>query len=246
MSGARYLWLGAVPMLLVLALPVFALGVSSSPGAVWAATGHPLFASAMVLSLQTSVMSLGVVVLLGTPLALWLARASAGQRRRIEWLVELPIVLPPAVVGLGLLQGLSSVAFTTTAVILAQVVVSAPFYIQSAAVAFRRVDPDLMLVARSLGQSQWGAVRRVLIPVALPGLLAGAALSWTRALGEFGATLLFAGNLPGTTQTMPLAIYATLADDSRVAVALALVLAVISVVLLIGLRGGAALWTGRR
>jgi molybdate transport system permease protein len=116
------------------------------------------------------------------------------------------------------------------------VVVSAPFYVQAAAAAFRRVDPDLLIVARTLGQSQRGAFLRVAVPIALPGMIGGAALAWARALGEFGATLLFAGNLPGTTQTMPLAIYTALESDVRVAVAMSLVLAAVSVFLLLALR----------
>ena len=125
---------------------------------------------------------------------------------------------------------------------LAQVVVSAPFYIQAAAAAFRRIDPDLLLVGRTLGQSPSGAFFRIAVPLALPGLISGAALSWARALGEFGATLLFAGNLTGTTQTMPLAIYMALESDVRVALALSLVLAAVSVLLLFGLRLAPRAW----
>jgi molybdate transport system permease protein len=134
------------------------------------------------------------------------------------------------------------IPFTTIAVVLAQIVVSAPFYIQAAAAAFRRVDPDLLLVGRTLGQSSSGAFFRVAVPLALPGLISGAALSWARALGEFGATLLFAGNLTGTTQTMPLAIYMALESDVRVALALSLVLAAVSVLLLFGLRLAPRAW----
>jgi molybdate transport system permease protein len=168
----------------------------------------------------------------------------------VEAVVDLPIVLPPAVVGIALLETFGrsglvgpvlvalgiQIPFTTLAVVLAQVVVSAPFYVQAAAAAFRRVDADLLIVARTLGQTQRGAFLRVAVPIALPGLIGGAALAWARALGEFGATLLFAGNLPGTTQTMPLAIYAALESDVRVAVALSLVLAAVAVFLLLALR----------
>jgi molybdate transport system permease protein len=121
-------------------------------------------------------------------------------------------------------------------------VVSAPFYVQAAASAFRRVEPDLLIVARTLGQSPTGAFFRVAVPLALPGLIVGAALSWARALGEFGATLLFAGNLPGATQTMPLAIYMALESDVRVAVALALALAGMALLLLLVLRAVPAAW----
>ena len=162
----------------------------------------------------------------------------------------MPIVLPPAVVGIALLHtfgregllgdlltsGNIQIPFSTTAVIIAQVVVSAPFYIQSSASAFRRVNHDLLLVAQTLGYPPSGVFQKVALPIALPGLVSGAALSWARALGAFGATLFFAGNLTSETQTMPLAIYSALESDVRVAVAIALVLAGVALLLLLGLR----------
>ena len=191
-----------------------------------------------------------VVVAAGTPLAWWLAASSGRWARGVEQLVDLPIVLPPAVLGIALLQTFGrngllggslealglQVPFTTAAVVLTQVVVASPFYVQSAAAAFRRVDRDLLIVARTLGRSPAGAFFGVAVPVALPGLVSGAALAWARAIGEFGATLLFAGNLPGRTQTAPLAIYTALESDVQAAVALSLVLAAVAVLLLLGLR----------
>jgi molybdate transport system permease protein len=251
---ARLGRLGALaPPLLLLALlvlPFVALALSSSPADLAAGLRHRLFWPALALSARTTVLSLALVVLTGTPLAWWLATSTRRRRRIVEMLVDLPIVVPPAVVGLALLttfgrEGLFGplleaaglrVPFTSAAVVLAQVVVSAPFYVQSAHAAFRKVDVDLLLVARTLGASRAGAFVRVAVPVALPGLLAGAALAWARAIGEFGATLLFAGNLTGTTQTMPLAIYGALEVDVRAAIALALVLAAVAVLLLLALR----------
>lgn len=247
----------AAPILALLVLPLLALGLSSSPADLAAGVSDPLFAPALWLSARTTIVSLGVVAVGGTPLAWWLATASPRRTRWVEVLVDLPVVIPPAVVGIALLQtfgrsgllggGLGAlgvqIPFTTTAVVLAQTVVSAPFYVQAAAAAFRRVDPDLLIVARTLGQSPPGAFRRVALPLALPGLVGGAALAWARALGEFGATLLFAGNLPGTTQTMPLAIYMALESDVRVALALSLVLAGVSVLLLFALRAAPAAWS---
>jgi molybdate transport system permease protein len=260
-TGSRHwsIFLVAVPMLGLLALPVVALLMSSSPADLAAGVTHPLFVPALWLSARTSLLSLLIVIAAGTPLAWWLAITTGRRRRVVELLVDLPIILPPAVVGIALLytfgrSGLFGewladwgiqVPFTTVAVILAQVVVSAPFYIQSAAGAFRRVDPDLLIVARTLGQSRLGAFFRVALPLALPGLVGGAAMSWARALGEFGATLLFAGNLPDTTQTMPLAIYMALESDVRVALALAIVLAAVSVFLLLSLRMIPAYWSRR-
>ena len=240
----------AMPMLVLLALPILALVFSSSPTDLAAGIEHPLFSPALSLSLRSTFLSLTFIILGGTPLAWWLAHSSGRLTSTAATLIELPIVLPPAVVGVALLQvfgrsGLFGdtlnawgwqIPFTTLAVVLAQSVIAAPFYIQSATAAFRRVDSDLLLVARTLGQSRIGALIRVAIPLALPGLLSGAALAWARALGEFGATLLFAGNLSGQTQTMPLAIYTALESDVRAALALALVLAAAATFLLFSLR----------
>ena len=261
-NGRRFAWppaggrgrvLGVVvaaPLIALLVLPVVALVLSSSVPGLWAGFSHPLFARALGLSALTTIASLLIVVVTGTPLAWWLASTTSRRARMVELLVDVPVVLPPAVVGIGLLLAFGrggifgaqleamdlQIPFTTTAVVLAQVTVSAPFYVQSAAAAFRAVDDDLLLVARSLGETPAGAFLRVAVPLARPGLVGGAALAWARALGEFGATLLFAGNLPGRTQTMPLAVYTTLESDVRGALALALVLAAASVGLLMVLR----------
>ncbi len=244
-----FFW-SALPMMALLALPIVALALASRPSDVLEGLSHPLFLPSLALSARTSLLSLGFVVVLGTPLAWWLSNREGAPARLVELVVDLPIVLPPAVVGIALLRSFGRqgplgsllasfgvhLPFTTAAVVLAQVVVSAPFFVQTATSAFRRVDRDLLIVARTLGASASGAFLRVAVPMALPGLVGGAALAWARALGEFGATLLFAGNRPGTTQTMPLAIYTTLESDVRGAVALSLVLAATSVVLLFGLR----------
>ena len=240
----------AVPMLGLLVLPVLALVLATTPADLAAGLRHPLFAPALWLSARTSIIALIVILAAGTPLAWWLAAARAGPTRAVELLMRLPIVIPPAVVGIGLLatfgrsgvlgpllQALGlQVPFSAAAVVLAQVVVAAPFYVQSAAAAFRRVDADLLIVARTLGQRPAGAFLRVTLPLAMPGLIGGASLAWARALGEFGATLLFAGNLPGVTQTMPLAIYTALESDVRIARALSLALAVLGLALLLALR----------
>lgn len=261
LPGHRWpLALAAVPMLGLLVVPVVALFLASSPADIAAGVRHPLFLPALWLSARTTLVSLALVVLTGLPLAWWLAAAPGRGKRVVELLVDLPVVLPPAVVGIALLETFGrsglfggalellgvQVPFTTLAVVLAQVVVSAPFFIQSAAAAFRRVDRDLLIVARTLGKSPAGAFFDVAVPVALPGLIAGAALSWARSIGEFGATLLFAGNLPGRTQTIPLAIYTALESDVRAALALSLVLAAVAVLLLFGLRAVPAAWSARR
>ena len=203
---------------------------------------------------------LALTVGLGTPLAWWLSRGSAQGsdlrvnsfvpktllRRVVTTVVSLPIVIPPAVVGLGLLmtfgvQGWGGqllellglrVSFTPAAVILAQTVVASPFFVQAAVGAFRQVDSELVFVARTLGASPQRAFVRIVVPMAAPGVVAGATMAWARALGEFGATLFFAGSMPGRTQTMPLAILSALESDVRLAVALSLVLAAAGLVLL--------------
>jgi molybdate transport system permease protein len=171
----------------------------------------------------------------------------------LETVVELPVVLPPAVAGVALLlafgrRGLLGpalgavgvgVPFTRAAVVLAESFVAAPFYVQAAVAAFRRLDPDLVLVARTLGASRPRVFFTVAIPVSWPALAGGAALSWARALGEFGATLMFAGNLSGRTQTLPLAIYTALESDLRTAQSLSIVLVAVAFALLVGIRAGA-------
>jgi len=240
----------AAALVALLALPTLSLFLTTTPGEVVAGFGHPVAAPALLLSLLTTSVSLAVVLALGTPLAWWLARARGGAARAVETLVALPVVIPPAVAGIALLlsfgrrgllgpalQGLGwSISFTTTAVVLAQVFVSAPFYVQGATAAFRALDASLLVVARSLGASPARAFFRVALPLARPGLVAGAAMAWARALGEFGATLMFAGNLQGKTQTLPLAIYTALESDLRAAQALSLLLVLVAFALLLVLR----------
>lgn len=251
MTGVRIT--GAVlagALMAALGLPLLALALSTSPAELAAGVRHPAFAPALWLSLRTTVLSLALTVAGGLPLAWWLATTRSRGMRAVEVLVELPIVLPPAVLGVALLQtwgrrglfggalealGIAP-AFTPAAVVLAQVVVSAPFFVQAAANAFRKVDADTMLVARTLGAGPLQAWTRVALPIAAPGIAVGASLAWARALGEFGATLLFAGNLPGSTQTMPLAIYAALETDVTLALVLSLVLAAVGALLLLGVR----------
>ncbi|GAB4532470.1 MAG: hypothetical protein Tsb0020_48590 [Haliangiales bacterium] len=247
----------SLALLGLLLLPIAALLLSSSPADVSAGMAHRLFWPALALTMRTTLISLALIILTGTPLAWWLATTSSRRARVVEIVVDIPIVIPPAVIGVALLQALGrrgllgplldqlgiAIPFTSAAVVIAQIVVAAPFYVQAAATAFRKVDADLLLTARTLGASPASAFLQLAVPIALPGLSAGAALAWARSLGEFGATLLFAGNLTGTTQTMPLAIYTALESDVRAALAIALVLAGVAVVLLFGLRVGPGLWS---
>jgi molybdate transport system permease protein len=239
---------------LVLVLPLVALAVSSTGVSLGAALSHPLVGPALGLSLATTLVSLVLVVVLGTPLAWTLARSRTRLARFVETLVELPIVVPPAVAGVALLltfgrHGLfagvlypdgSSLAFTTFAVVLAEVFVSAPLYLQAANGAFRRVDSRYVVVARTFGASPLRVFLRVGLPLAAPGLVAGAAMSWARSLGEFGATLMFAGNLPRVTQTLPLAVYTALESDLAVAQALSVLLVLVALALLFVARAALA------
>ncbi len=237
-------WLG-LPLIAFVALPVLALVLSASPEAIGRALRHPMLHSAAWLSLRTSLCAMGLIILLGTPLAWFFARAALTNIPRT--LVEMPIVIPPAVMGIALLQtygasGLlagatgSLIPFTPWAVVIAQVIVAAPFYTQAAAAGFREIDSDVLLTARTLGASPTRAFFRIVVPGALPALSAGAALAWTRALGEFGATLLFAGNMPDQTRTMPLAIYSALEADIDLARAMAVLLGGAAFLMLLLLR----------
>jgi molybdate transport system permease protein len=240
----------SVSLGLFLVLPVVALFATLSWDDFLDGLRNPLLAPALRLSLLTTSSSLALVVGLGSLLAWRVARNPGPVSRALEAVAQLPAVIPPAVAGVGLLlafgrRGLFgawldrhgiALAFTTPAVVLAETFVSAPFFVQAAIAAFRRLDENLLVVARTLGASPFRTFLRVGLPLAAPGLVAGAAMSWARAVGEFGATLLFAGNLSGRTQTMPLAVYTAVESDLRAAQALSLILVAVAFVLLFVLR----------
>jgi len=240
-------------LLLLVALPLAGLFFTASPRQLLAGLANPLVGPAVRVTLFTTTASLALVVACGTPLAWAIARRRTPAWRVLETALELPVVLPPAVAGVALLlafgrRGLFGptlaaagigLPFTRAAVILAESFVAAPFYLQAAVAAFRRLDPDLVLVARTLGASWSRVFFTVAIPLSRAGLAGGAAMSWARALGEFGATLMFAGNMEGRTQTLPLAIYAALESDLRTAQSLSIVLVAVAFALLVGVRAGA-------
>jgi molybdate transport system permease protein len=183
--------------------------------------GSSLALSALRVSLETSAVSLLAMLLLGTPVAYWMATRRFPGRTILATAFELPLVLPPAVAGIGLFAAFGRVGllgseldalgiqipFTPAAVVMAMTFVAGPLYLRQAQAAFAAVDPDLLAAARTLGAGPWKVFLRVATPLASAGLGAGAALGWARALGEFGATIMFAGSLPGLTQTAPVAIY---------------------------------------
>ena len=260
-------WPGAIGLLsalllLLVVLPIAGLFFSASPRQLLAGLGDPLVVPALRLTLVTTTISLLIILTCGTPLGWVIARRTsrrigAGPAARLwrllETIVELPVVLPPAVAGVALLlafgrrgllgPGLGAAGiglpFTRAAVVVAQTFVAAPFYLQAAVAAFRRLDPDMILVARTLGASPPRLLFTVAIPVSWPSLAGGAAMSWARALGEFGATLMFAGNMSGRTQTLPLAIYTALESDLRTAQSLSVLLVAVAFALLVAIRAGA-------
>jgi len=210
----------------------------------------PLVTQALWLSLLTSGASTAAVMLLGLPLAYLLAMRDFTGKPLLTVLIDLPMVLPPTVAGVGLLLAFGrtglvgrmlapwglTIPFTTVAVVLAQAFVAGPFFINAARAGFEGIEPRYLQAAATLRASAPYTFFHVMLPLSFPALLAGAAMTWARALGEFGATITFAGNLPGRTQTMPLAVYVALQSDLEAAVALSVVLMVVSFALLFGLR----------
>jgi len=249
-------WLFGPPALLFAAFFAIPLGALA-----WRAVGSgeladnvttSLVVSSLRLSAITSTATLAVAILVGTPTAYLLARRDFPGKAVVDLLIDLPIVLPPTVAGVALLvalgrrgvvgQGLDAagvdVAFTTTAVVLAQLFVSAPFYIRTAKAGFESVEPAYEGVASTLGASPLRTFRRVTLPLAWPSLVAGAILCWARALSELGATLIFAGSLEGRTRTMPLAIINAFESGQSidVPIALSVILVAAAAVLLLLLR----------
>ncbi|MGZ4862394.1 MAG: ABC transporter permease [Halobacteriota archaeon] len=232
------------------ALPLAALFAHVTVLGFVSALSTDMVVEALKLSFLTSGISLLVVIVFGTPLAYINARHQYGGKSLIEALITLPIVLPPAVAGLALLMAFGrrglvgqyfsiwgiDIAFTTVAVILAQIFVSSPFYIRQATTSFEDVDPVYERAAHTLGASSAHTFFRVTIPIALNGLISGAIMTWARALGEFGATVLFAGNLEGKTQTMPLAIYSAMQGDVEAAIYIAVILVLISFAVIVAVR----------
>jgi molybdate transport system permease protein len=233
-----------------LALPVAAIFLRVPPETLVHELGDPVARDALVVSLRTSALAQLLVVLFGTPTAYVLATRRFRGRALLLTLVELPLVLPPAVAGIGLLAAFgrtgllgTSLAFTQTAVVFAVTFVSAPFYVRTGVAAFEGVEPTLVAAARTLGAGPWRVFSRVALPLAAGGLGAGLALSFARGLGEFGATIMFAGSLQGVTQTLPLAIYAEFARSFDVALAIGALLVVFSFSLLLAVKWLRFGWT---
>jgi molybdate transport system permease protein len=227
-----------------LALPVVAVFADAPPRDLVKSLGDDAALEALRLSFECSAMALAIIVVIGTPAAWLLATRRFPGREVLITVVELPLVMPPAVAGIGLLAALGPngilggisdrhLVLQTAGVVVALTFVSAPFYLRLAQAGFAAVDPALLEASRTLGAGEARTFARVAIPSARAALGAGAALAWGRALGEFGATLMFAGSFRGVTQTAPLAIYERFATDLTAALALSAVLIAVSAGLLL-------------
>jgi molybdate transport system permease protein len=239
--------------LLFLTLPIIAVFVDTTPRRLLASLDDEAAREALWLSLRTTAIALAIIVLVGTPAAWLLASRTFRGRQIAITLVELPLVLPPAVAGIALLAALGPegvlggaladagirLPLTTAAVVTALTFVASPFYVRQAQAAFASVDRTLVDASRTLGASEARTFARVVLPTAAPGLVAGGALALGRALGEFGATLMFAGSFEGVTQTVPLAIYDRFATDFDAALALSAVLVAVSAAILLVAKLGA-------
>ena len=233
----------AAVALAFLALPIVAIFARLSWGQLATQLSSSLVTDALVVSLKTTVVAQALVLLLGTPAAYVLATHRFRGRSLAITLVELPIVLPPAVAGIGLLAAFgrfgllhTSVPFTQTAVVLAVAFVSGPLYVRQAISAFEAVDETLVDASRTLGAGPVKTFFRVVLPLARGGLGAGEALAFARGLGEFGATIMFAGSLRGVTQTLPLAVYGEFDVNFNIALAVSALLVLISLALLLTLK----------
>ncbi|GAA2087547.1 ABC transporter permease [Actinomadura alba] len=241
----------ALVALVFLVAPLAGLLVRAPWSTLATRLAEPQVLTALRLSLVTATLATVLCLLLGVPLAWVLARVDFPGRRLVRALVTVPLVLPPVVGGVALLlvlgrrglvgQWLDSafgitLPFTTTGVVLAEAFVAMPFLVISVEGALRAADLRFEEAAATLGASRWTVFHRVTLPLIAPGVVAGAVLCWARALGEFGATITFAGNFPGRTQTMPLAVYLALETEPEAAIVLSLVLLAVSILVLASLR----------
>jgi len=252
------LWkLTALPLFLFILIPLAALFLRANPADIWSHLQMQQVQQAIQLSLVTSTFTVVLTVIFGTPVAYYLSHRHYRFYRLLDTLVDLPTVLPPAVAGVALLiafgrRGLLgewfsavglSIPFTTLAVVLAQTFIAAPLYIKSAALGFASVDCELRKAASLDGANRWQTFTHIMVPMAWMSILSGGVMTWARALGEFGATIIFAGNFPGRTQTMPLAIYIGFELDLNVALTLSVILILLSVLTLALVKGVLYQWS---
>ncbi len=244
-------WLLSLPYLAFLVLPLAALLLRLPAARLLPTLTSPQVVQAVTLSMITTAVTTVVTVCLGTPVGYLLARRRFPLRRALDTLIDLPTVLPPAVAGVALLMAFGRkgllggaldawgihIPFTWIAVVMAQTFVASAFYVKAAALGFSDISAELEQSAALDGASSWQVFRHVTLPLAWSALLSGAVMTWARALGEFGATIIFAGNYPGRTQTMPLAIYLGFELDLDVALTLAVILVGFSFLVLMVVKG---------
>ncbi len=231
-----------IPMLAFIAIPIVAIFLGLTPEIIWRSLQTPQAVQAIRLSALTSLITVGMSVIFGTPLAYLLYRKRSRFQQMLDTLIDLPTALPPAVAGVALLMAFGRAAplgrlladfgiqlpFSTAAVVLAQTFIAAPLYIKSAALGFAGVGCEIRRAAALDGANRWQIFRYIVLPISWQSLVSGCVLTWSRAMGEFGATIIFAGNLPGRTQTMPLAIYLGLEVDLNTALSLSAILVIFS------------------
>jgi molybdate transport system permease protein len=229
------LWLASSVLVAFILLPLGALFFVLPPRELLEHLASPAALRALGVTLKTTFVATALAVLLGTPLAYVLARGTFRGRELLDSLVDLPVTIPPVVVGVALLlafgrRGLLGrtldlwgypVPFTAAAVVMAQLFIASPFFVKAARAGFEGVDGRLEAAARTLGASRWRVFWTITVPLARPALVSGILLAWARALSEFGATMMFAGNFPGRTQTLTLAVMTALESDLDAAVAVA-------------------------
>jgi molybdate transport system permease protein len=235
-----------------LALPVVAVFARVSPARLVAQLGNPVVTDALIVSLKTTLLAQALILVFGTPTAYVLATRRFRGRSVLVTLVELPLVLPPAVAGIGLFAAFgrtgllhTSIPFTQLAVVFAVAFVASPLYVRAAIAAFEAVDANIVAASRTLGAGPVRTFFRVVAPLARGGLVAGAALAFARGLGEFGATIMFAGSLRGVTQTLSIAIYAEFDVDFNVAIAVSALLVLVSAALLVTIKWLPSISTSR-
>jgi molybdate transport system permease protein len=244
-------WMLSLPFLAFLVLPLAALVLRLPPERLISSFSSRQVVQAVALSMATTTVTAVVTICLGTPVGYLLARRRFRLRQVVDTLVDLPTVLPPAVAGVALLMAFGRrgvlgstldawgihIAFSWVAVVMAQTFVASAFYVKAAALGFAGINPELEQSAALDGAGSWQVFRHVTLPLAWSALLSGAVMTWARALGEFGATMIFAGNYPGRTQTMPLAIYLGFELDLNVALTLAVILVGCSFLVLMVVKG---------
>lgn len=249
--------MGSAGLVLYIGVPLAALLLFLSPRDLAAHLASPLALRALWLTIKTTLVATALAVLLGTPLAYLLARGAFRGRDALDTLVDLPVTIPPVVVGVGLLlafgrRGLLGrhldvwgyqVAFTSLAVVMAQLFIASPFFVKAARAGFEGVDPRLEAAARTLGATPWHVFWTITVPLARPALFSGVVLAWARALSEFGATMMFAGNFPGRTQTLTLAVMTALESDLETAVAVSALSLVFGLAALLSAKWLAGRWS---